>query len=179
MSQQPSIKFGPNANQAVVSVHTIGVLTDILRTSGIDTCTITSTSRTPAEQARIMFGNITTQGVAKQKALYAAAGDSVIDEFVSAKSAGKTKDQIIAAMEAKIIAIGPEKVSHHCADPAKLNVVDISPSSVSKPQAFQTAVNAAMTQGKVSKFLTPGNNDPAFHIEIPQPTSVPTSPPTP
>jgi hypothetical protein len=118
-----------------------------------------------------MFSNIKSQGVAKQKALYAAAGDSVIDEFVRAKNAGKSDDQIRAAMEAKIRAVGPEKVSHHCADPAKLNVVDIAPSSIAKKQAFQTAVNAAQKQGKVSKFLTPGNNDPAFHIEIPQPTA--------
>jgi hypothetical protein len=169
--QQPSVKFGPNANQGVVSVHTIGVMTDILRASGCDSCLITSTSRTPADQARIMFNNISTQGVAKQKALYAPPGRAVVDEFVSAKNAGKTKDQIIAAMEAKIRALGPDKVSHHCADPAKLNVVDVSPKSVAKPQAFQKAVNDAITQGKVSKFLTPGNNDPAFHIEIPQPTA--------
>lgn len=171
MSQQPSIKFGPKANEAVVSVHTIGVLADILIAAGLDSCVITSTSRTPADQARIMFNNISTKGVASQKALYAAAGDSVIDEFVKAKKAGKNRDQIIAAMEAKIRAIGPDKVSHHCADPARLNVVDVAPSSVAKPKAFESAVRAAITRGKVSKFLTPGNNDPAFHIEIPQPAS--------
>jgi len=169
--QQPSIKFGDKANQAVVSVHTIGVLTDILRAANCDSCLITSTSRTPADQARIMFNNIQSQGVAKQKGLYAAPGRAVIDEYVKAKNAGKTPDQIKAAMEAKIRALGPETISHHCADPAKLNVVDVSPGSVAHPQAFQTAVNAAKAQGKVSKFLTPGNNDPAFHIEIPQPTA--------
>src|SRR5215210_9481181 len=116
---QPSIKFGPHANQAVVSVFTIGVLTDILNAAGLTSCLITSTSRTPADQARIMFTNIVNKGVASQKALYAAAGDAVIDEFVKAKNAGKPKDQIIAAMEAKIKALGPSKVSHHCADPAK------------------------------------------------------------
>lgn len=168
--QQPSIKFGPKANQGVVSVHTIGVLTEILRAADCDSCLITSTSRTPAEQARIMFSNIVSQGVVKQRALYAAAGDSVIVEFENAKRAGKSDDQIIAAMEAKIRAVGPDKVSHHCADPAKLNVVDIAPSSIAKQKGFQAAVNAALKQGKVSKFLTPGNNDPAFHIEIPQPT---------
>lgn len=171
MSQQPSIKFGPKANKAVVSVHTIGVLAEILLAAGLDTCLITSTSRTPSDQARIMFNNISTKGVASQKALYAAAGRSVVDEYVNAKKAGKTRDQIIAALEAKIRAIGPDKVSHHCADPARLNVVDVAPSSVAKQQSFQNAVRAAMKLGKVSKFLTPGNSDPAFHIEIPQPAA--------
>ena len=170
---QPSIKFGPKANQAVVSVFTIGVLTDILNAAGLASCLITSTSRTPADQARIMFSNIVSKGVASQKALYAAAGDAVIDEFVKAKNAGKTKDQIVAAMEAKIKALGPSSVSHHCADPAKLNVVDVAPSSLANQAAFVKAVNAAKAKGVVSKFLTPGNSDPAFHIEIPQPAVAP------
>ncbi|MCA1593798.1 MAG: hypothetical protein LC754_14340 [Acidobacteria bacterium] len=163
------ISFGPRANQAVVSVHTVGVLIEILRTAGLSSCQITSTSRTPADQARIMFSNISKHGVASQKALYAAPGRAVIDEFVRAKNAGRNRAEIIAAMEAKIRALGPEKVSRHCSDPAKLNVVDISPSSIANKKAFQNAVNAAIEEGTVSKFLTPANQDPAFHLEIPQP----------
>jgi hypothetical protein len=169
---QPSISFGPKANQAVVSVHTLGVLTGILDAAGINSCLITSTSRTPADQARIMFNNIVSKGVAPQKALYKAPGKAVIDEYVRAKAAGKTGDQIKAAMEAKIRALGPDTVSKHCADPAILNVVDIAPSSLSNKLAFEKATKAAQTKGTVSKFLTPGNNDPAYHLEIPQPKSV-------
>lgn len=169
---QPSIKFGPKANQAVVSVHTLGVLTEILNAANLSSCLITSTSRTPADQARIMFNNIVNKGVDAQKSLYKAAGKSVIDEYVRAKQAGKNGVQIKAAMEAKIIAIGPEKVSHHCADPAKLNVVDIAPSSLANKLAFEKATKAAQAKSTVSKFLTPGNNDPAYHLEIPQPKSV-------
>jgi hypothetical protein len=70
-------------------------------------------------------------------------------------------------MEKEIIKIGPGKVSRHCADPAVLNVVDIAPSSISKKQAFEDAVDAAIGQGKVSKFILPPT-DPAYHLEIPQ-----------
>ncbi|MCA1816916.1 MAG: hypothetical protein LC746_10995 [Acidobacteria bacterium] len=77
---QPSITFGPRANQAVVSVHTINVLTEILNAAKLASCMITSTSRTPAEQARIMFQNIASKGVAAQKQLYAAPGRAVIDD---------------------------------------------------------------------------------------------------
>jgi len=167
---QPSVKFGANANQSVVSLHTIGVLTGILDDAGLSSCLITSTSRTPADQARIMHNNIVRDGVVKQKKLYAAAGDAVIDEFVRGKKAGETKAQIIALMEARIRAIGPERVSHHCADPAVLNVVDVAPSSVKNKQAFESAVAAAKSQGTVSRFITPGQHDPAYHLEIPQPT---------
>jgi hypothetical protein len=166
---QPSINFGPKANQTVVSVHTIGVLTEILNAANLDSCLITSTSRTPQDQARIMFNNIVNKGVAAQKSLYRAPGKAVIDEFVKAKNAGKNSDQIKAAMEAKIRALGPANVSHHCADPSTLNVVDISPSSLSNKTAFEKATKASQAKGAVSKFLTPGNNDPAYHLEIPQP----------
>jgi hypothetical protein len=166
---QPSISFGPNANQAVVSVHTLGVLTEILNASGLAACLITSTSRTPADQARIMYNNIVSKGITSQKALYKAPGKAVVDEYVKAKKAGKTGDQIKAAMEAKIRSLGPETVSRHCADPAVLNVVDIAPSSLTDKSAFEKATKAAQTKGSVSKFLTPANNDPAYHLEIPQP----------
>ena len=169
---QPSISFGPKANQAVVSVHTLGVLTEILNAAGINSCLITSTSRTPADQARIMFNNIVSKGVTAQKSLYKPPGKAVIDEYVKAKNAGKTGDQIKAAMEAKIRALGPDTVSKHCADPAILNVVDIAPSSLSNKAAFEKATRAAVTKGTVSKFLTPANNDPAFHLEIPQPKAL-------
>ncbi|HEX8129680.1 MAG TPA: hypothetical protein VF527_11320 [Pyrinomonadaceae bacterium] len=169
---QPTIKFGPKANKAVVSVHTLGVLTGILNAANLASCLITSTSRTPPDQARIMFNNIVSKGVAAQKALYKAPGKAVIDEYVKAKAAGKSAVQIKAAMEAKIRALGPANVSRHCADPAILNVVDIAPSSLSNKTAFEKATRAAQTKGTISKFLTPGNNDPAYHLEIPQPKSV-------
>jgi hypothetical protein len=103
--------------------------------------------------------------VAAQKKLYAAAGDSVIDEYVKAKAANKTAIEIKAAMEAKIIAIGPTKVSHHAADPNILCVFDVAPSSITKKSAFEKAVKA---DKRVNKFITPPL-DPGYHLEIPQP----------
>jgi len=159
--------FGTNANKAVVSERSIEVLSDILANAGLGECIITSTSRTPADQARVMFDNIVKHGVAAQKALYAAAGDKVIDVYSSSKKAGKNATQIKAAMEKEIIKIGPGKVSRHCADPAVLNVVDIAPSSILNKQAFEDAVDSAIEHGKVSKFIMPPT-DPAYHLEIPQ-----------
>lgn len=162
------ISFASNTNQNVVSSKTRDILSAILNAAGCESCFITSTSRTPAEQARVMFDNIMAHGVEAQKALYAAAGDLVIDEFVHAKKSGKSPDAIKAAMEAKILAIGPGKISHHCADPAVTNVIDIAPSSVSNKAAFEQAVNDAVKNNIVSKFFTPGGGDPAYHLEIPQ-----------
>jgi hypothetical protein len=114
-----------------------------------------------------MFDNIQATSVAAQKKLYAAAGDAVIDEYVKAKAAKKTPLEIKAAMEAKIIAIGPTKVSHHAADPNVLCVFDVAPSSIAKKVAFEKAVKA---DKRVRKFITPPL-DPGYHLEIPQPAN--------
>jgi hypothetical protein len=161
----PEIKFGKNAKKENVTNFSLQVLEDILQAAGVGSALISSTARTPADQARVMFNNIEATGVAAQKRLYAAAGDSVIDEYVKAKKAGKTPVEIKAAMEAKIIAIGPTKVSHHAADPNVLCVFDVAPSSIPKKAAFEKAVGA---DKRVSKFLKPPL-DPGYHLEIPQP----------
>lgn len=159
------IKFGKNAKKENVTNFSMQVLEDILQAAGLNSALISSTARTPADQARVMYNNIEATGVAAQKKLYAAAGDAVIDEYVKAKAAKKTPVEIKAAMEAKIIAIGPTKVSHHAADPNVLCVFDVAPSSIPKKAEFEKAVRA---DKRVSKFLTPPL-DPGYHLEIPQP----------
>lgn len=159
------ITFGKNAKKEFVTNFSLKVLEDILQAAGLNSALISSTARPPADQARVMFNNIESTGVAAQKKLYAAAGDAVIDEYVKAKAAKKTPIEIKAAMEAKIIAIGPTKVSHHAADPNVLCVFDIAPSSIAKKAAFEKAVKA---DKRVKKFIIPPL-DPGYHLEIPQP----------
>ena len=159
------IKFGPKAVKQNVTNYSLKVLEDIMEKAGISSALITSTARTPAEQARVMYDNIVATGVARQKQLYAAAGDAVIDEYVKAKKAGRTAVEIKAAMEAKINALGPTKVSHHAADPSVLCVFDVAPSSIAKKAEFEKAVRA---DRRVKKFIVPPL-DPAYHLEIPQP----------
>jgi len=164
----PKLNFSPSANQSVVTARTLNVIAQLLQRAACPSCTITSTIRTPAEQARAMYKNIQTLGVTSQLALYAPAGDAVINEFVKAKKAGLAPNSIIAAMTAKIVEMGPERVSLHCADPAQLNVVDIAPSSIVDPGAFLAAIREAYSAGTIKRFFTPGDHDPAFHIEVPQ-----------
>lgn len=159
------IRFGPNAKEADVSEFSIGVLTDVMKAAGTASVIVSSTQRSPANQARVMYDNIVNKGVAAQHALYGVNGDAVIDVYVAARAAGKSPDDIRAAMTAKIIELGPMSVSHHAADPKVLNVFDVAPSSVADVNAF---VKAAMADKRVSKFLKPPA-DPGLHFEIPQP----------
>ena len=161
-----SINFGTNADQAAVSDHSRQVLQDIMKEAKLENLTITSTARTPERQAIAMFDNIESQGVASQKALYGSYGDQVIDVYVAEKAAGKSQAEIISAMEAKINELGPSNVSKHLADPSTINAIDIDPGKIADRDAFEKAVEA---DPRVSKFLTPSKNDPAYHLEIPQP----------
>ncbi|MCP3065074.1 hypothetical protein LXT21_40515 [Myxococcus sp. K38C18041901] len=162
------LRFGADANQDAVSAHTREVLGEIMATANVTSARITSTARTPEAQARAMYDNIQSTGVARQKSLYGAGGDAVIDTYSESVAAGLTKEQTLQAMVDRINELGPSSVSKHMADPTRLNVIDISPRSIpdSKKEAFEEAIRA---HPEVSRFLGPSNNDPAYHLEIRQP----------
>lgn len=160
---EPKVNFGPSADSSTVKPLALQVIKDLLRASGNASCTITSTARTPVDQARAMFRNIVGTSVKAQKDLYGHWGDLVIDQYVLSKKAGKSPDQIKADMAAKIIEIGPAKVSRHCADWNVLCVVDIAPSSIANKAKFVAAFKA---DKRISKYFLPPT-DPAYHLEIP------------
>lgn len=162
------IKFVPSADASVVSNQSRAVLDSILSSAGLPSCVITSTVRSPAKQARAMFVNIEATSAQTQLNLYGKAGKQVIKEYQRLKPLGHSQATIVSAMEAVIIALGPERVSRHCGNPAEINVIDIAPSSIADRAKFLNALNAALAAGTISKFLSPANGDPAFHIEIQQ-----------
>lgn len=164
------ITFEAQANADRVSGYSKDVLNQIMARSGVKKINITSTVRGPEDQAKAMYANIRSKGVASQKDLYKDAGDKVIDEYVSLNKDGKSKAEIIEGMTKKINELGPSTVSSHAGDPSVLNVIDISPNRMtqSDQKAFIKAVDFYKRQGVVSKFFQPTNGDPAFHLEIPQ-----------
>ncbi|WP_232293137.1 hypothetical protein [Stigmatella aurantiaca] len=166
--QTANLTYGPKADAAAVSAHSQAVLGEIMASAGVTSATISSTARTPEDQARAMYDNLQAKGIASQKDLYSKFGDQVIDSYAAAVDAGLTKEQTLQAMVDKINELGPSNVSRHLADPSQLNVVDIAPSSIpaDKREAFQEAIRA---HPEVSKFLGPADGDPAYHIEIRQP----------
>ena len=163
--QTVKIKYGLHAKPETISIYALDVIKELLEHSNNYSATITSTARSPKDQARAMFNNLiaSPDSVAQQKTLYGPYGDLVIDAFVAAKKKQKSKKEILLAMEAKIIELGPGKVSKHCADFNKLVVVDIAPSSIKNKEAFITSVDSDI---RVSRFFAPPK-DPAYHLEIP------------
>jgi len=162
------INYGANANAGVVSAGMIDIVKDGLRAAGASVGTITSTLRTPADQARAMFNNALNNGAASQLALYAAAGDAVINVYVQ-QTAGMTNAQIQqnaatirAAMEQEINNQGPENVSRHCGDPAVRTVVDVGYSAFNGNNGplFVASVSA-----RVTRFIDEPNNS-CYHLEL-------------
>jgi Transglycosylase SLT domain len=159
------VAFAEHARSEDVTPYSLGVLKDILRASELKRALISSTARSPAEQARVMYDNCESKGVEAMKKLYASAGDKIVDVYAKSKAAGKTPTQIRADMEQKIKEIGPTSVSRHASDPHVLNVFDVAPSSIKDSVSFEKAVKA---DKRVSYFLTPPV-DPGYHFEIAQP----------
>jgi hypothetical protein len=159
------IAFGPNAKAADVTAFSRQVLTDILRAAGLTKVTVSSTSRLPADQARVMYANLERQGIEAQRKLYKEPGRKVIEVYRQGKLAGKDAATIQGLMKDEIVRLGPTTVSRHASDPKILNVFDVAPSSVAKRPQFEAAVRA---EKRVAKFLLPPN-DPGYHLEIPQP----------
>ncbi len=171
------VNYGANANQASLGAATIDIVKDSLRAAGQASVTITSTARTPADQARAMFQNLTNAAnpisvnVTNQLALYAAAGDAVINVFV-AQTQGLTRAQILANsatiqadMVAEINRQGPQNVSRHCADPNVVNVADIGSSAFNATNG-PLFVNAI--RPRVTRFIDERATNSCYHIEVVQ-----------
>lgn len=161
----PSTPAEPVLEGNALPAPAAAVLKEILKAAGLSRARVTSVSRTPAEQARVMYENCVSKGVAFNKNMYAAAGDKVIDVYAANKD--KPKDTVIALMLAKILEIGPEKVSRHIS--GTHYTFDVAPSSI--PSAKHAAFLAAIKAHKAVSKVIPPPTDPAFHIEIPK-TSV-------
>ena len=156
-----AISFGANANRGAVLAYARGVISELVVASGGNSCLITSTARTPADQARAMYQNLS----AGRRIRYAAPGAAVTAVYDRSRAAGRNAAQIQQDMVDEIMRQGPGRVSKHCADFNTLCVVDIAPTSITNRARFVAAVEA---DARVSRFLHPGNSDdPAYHIEIP------------
>ena len=148
-----AIYFASSLAATRVSSYSLSVIRTSMAEAGVYSVTISSTARTPEEQVNAMYYNLKNNKVCR----YAPAGRAVERRYPDKKQ-----------MLQEVYRQGPSRVSKHCADYKKLNVIDIAPSSVSKKAAFHRAL---LNNRKISRVLDPWTvtKDPVFHIEIPQP----------
>jgi hypothetical protein len=149
-----------------VSDHAVSVLRAVLVDAGLSSATITSGRRRVEDQARIMYTNLETFGVARQREIYASSGDFVIGAYEKAKAAGKTPAAIQQAMVAAIHEIGPTRVSNHL-NP-DYDTFDVGTASISNAAAFVAALERAKQAGTIVKYLEEGRGM-AFHLDVRRP----------
>lgn len=164
---QVEVVFAKWGDQDKLTANTIATLKSIAMEAGLASLTITSTVRTPEEQARAMYDNIRSTGAARQKQLYGSAGDAVIDVYSSELKKGSSQNQILQAMSQKVYQLGPSNVSRHCLSNGRtLDVFDIASSSVSNKAALRSALSKAQQQGQISKYIDETSSNGCFHVEI-------------
>ncbi|MGB3464015.1 MAG: hypothetical protein WBA74_02040, partial [Cyclobacteriaceae bacterium] len=179
------IKLSGSVKQKDVSDKSARAIYKTASEAGESSLRISSGSRSPKEQARVMYNKTKSEGVTSMKNLYAPAGDQVVDVFDKAQRGNiigsklnnilgtdiltLSDTEIKSSMTNKINELGPTSVSKHASDPSVLQVFDIAPSSISDKSSFTQSININTGPGQViSRRFLPGGSEKAFHIEIPQ-----------
>ena len=150
-----------------ISSYSLNIIKQIARNSNNPKVTITSTTRTPMEQAKEMYNGCLEYGITEQYKLYGSNGDKVIKVYEDLHKT-KTRQEIIQAMYEKIIELGAHNVSNHCVeDISKINAIDISIWRLKNPNDFKKEIQKFEKLQKL-KFIDETKRQ-CYHIEITQP----------
>lgn len=162
-------------NRRVVSTYSINVIKLALMQCGMTHAVITSTLRTPEDQAEIMYDNAKIN-FDKQKSLYGKNGDDVLEVYKDNKN--KTKDDVVKLMKEKIESLlkKDKKVSNHCIsmdDFKKLNTFDIGLNSTRaktknfSKEKFTKVFVELKQQGYIKNFIDETmKSNSCWHLEI-------------
>ncbi|MBU2997495.1 hypothetical protein KO500_13685 [Cellulophaga baltica] len=153
---------GETSTESSLSEKTKNILKEEGEASGNFNIHITSTARTPYDQARIMYENCKSTGASVQKGIYASSGDQVIDVYTAEDNLGKSKEEVIEKMEDKILEIGPSTVSKHLADPEVMNTFDVSYGNLTDKTNFWDEMEK---RSELDKIL---EENSCYHIQINQ-----------
>jgi hypothetical protein len=160
------IRYAGSAKASLMSQTAIDVLHEVCETAKVTEITISSIKRTVQDQARIMYRDIQTKGIAYPQRLYGKSGRAVADVYEEKTKQGLSEAEIRMAMILKMEELGPGTISHHIDDEGLgLCVFDIAPSSVVPNDNKDDLATAIAEHKKVQKFLQPPR-DVAFHLEI-------------
>lgn len=152
---------GVKESRQLVSNYSMDVIRLALKEAGMNKAVVTSTMRSPEEQASVMLRNAKID-LAKQYRLYGARGDAVLKVYESNKS--KKDIDIVKLMVDKIDAYARDgkRVSKHCVsveDYKKLNVIDIGYNSTKalcknfNETKFTNALKSLQEEGYIEKLI--------------------------
>lgn len=148
------------------------VLLDILKKAGVHSARVTSTTRTAAEQAKVMFDFVNRNGIEAALELYGPHGDAIIKVCgASYKRHSKCTAPILPKMvdetrrQLELLAKQGDRRTELMHTSDTHFTIDIAPESISDRPAFEAAVAA---ERRVSRFLKPPLDRNSYHLEIPR-----------
>lgn len=142
------------------------VLRTVLSSGGVDSVTVSSRERTPAQQARVMYAHASKDMPAALK-MYCSAGDAVLKSY----NATATMAQNLKRMEEELTTQLPLARRLGCLNHVKneqVYAVDIELSQIpeGKREALVKAGEAAVKARQVARFLYPPRDVNAYHFEF-------------
>lgn len=185
---QYTIRYADNALREV-SQYSESIVKLAMKFTKVTSLTFSSTRRTIADQARIMYDNCSRYNVSSVTALkqargwgYGATGWAVEEVYFANKK--KPQSDVRKAMENKIseFLVQGKRTSLHCVDSGTYksrNIIDIPYSSVTsgKKQAFQNSLFSMTKNIQNATYLLARQydyidliivEDRCWHLEIPQ-----------
>ena len=164
------------ASEQIVSPYAISIIQLALQKADMPQAVITSTIRTPKEQACIMYNNA-KKNLIKQFKLYGSTGDEVLKVYKANQN--RPESEVIKLMEDKIATLLKQgrKTSKHVvtADQYKnLNIIDIGVNATRKVcgiafsiEKFTKALKDLQTNGYIDKLIDETKkSNTCWHIEI-------------
>ena len=162
-------------DKQIISNYSAEIIKIALKETGIKTAVITSTIRTPEEQASIMLENA-KKNLKKQYQLYGTDGDSILKIYEKNKS--KPDAEIKNKMVDKIKDLEKQgkRVSKHCVSKEtylQSNIIDIGLNSMKAakknfdPKKFTLALQKLKDEGYLDTFIDETmKSNSTWHIEI-------------
>ncbi|HEU5073556.1 MAG TPA: hypothetical protein VFU02_05275, partial [Polyangiaceae bacterium] len=125
------------------------MLLDILTKAQLDGARVTSTTRTAAEQAKVMFDFVNKNGIEPALELYGPHGDAIVKVCsASYKQHGKCVDPVLPKMvdetrrQIELLAKQGDRRTELMHTSDTHFTIDIAPESISDQPAFEAAVAA-------------------------------------
>ncbi len=169
-------------SKQIVSAYALSVIKLALRQTGMPQAVITSTIRTPDEQARIMYGNA-KKNLKGQFKLYGATGDEVLKVYEANRT--RPESEVIKLMEQKIEDLLKQgrRTSNHVVTTDQYKTLNIFDIGVNSTRAvcgaafdidkFTKVLNGLVQEGYIDRLIDETNkSNSCWHIEI-QPNKKP------
>ncbi|BDU35870.1 hypothetical protein INR79_16085 [Vibrio sp. SCSIO 43132] len=164
----------PNSKR-IVSVNSMSVIKLALARSGMKHAVITSTLRTPQEQASIMYREA-SKNLKKQYKLYSWKGDKVLRVYEENKDKSRTDAIKLMVDEIDRLKDAGQGISRHVVsveEYKKLNVIDIGVGSTRamndnfNKNEFSKRLKELAEEGYIEKYIDETNiSNQCWHIEV-------------